>query len=168
MGDRYVDAIFERYKYARHMYGCLFEASQSGQTCFDPLFYHYGFPMDGIEDQFIFANAIKVAPIMQDYSETELLFPVFFPPGSWVNLDDFSVVRVNKTEGETIAITTKEEKIIKHLMPGAILAVQYNTSEQGQQERASSTDQLNYTDIHLIINKDDQHFAGGKLFLDGG
>ena len=47
------------------MYGCLFEASQNGRTCFDPLFYHFGFPMDDIEKSFIVGDAIKVSPVTE-------------------------------------------------------------------------------------------------------
>ena len=57
----------------------------------------------------------------------------------------------------------------QHLMPGAILPVQYNlTDDRKYKVRANSTDDLQYTDIHLIINPDKDRFAKGKLFLDGG
>ena len=59
------DAIVDRYQYLRHMYTCLFEASTSGRTCFDPLLFHY--PEDNevymnIEHTFLVGDALKVSP----------------------------------------------------------------------------------------------------------
>jgi alpha-glucosidase (family GH31 glycosyl hydrolase) len=59
------DAIIDRYQYLRHMYTCLFEASTSGRTCFDPLLFHY--PEDNevytnIEHTFLVGDALKVSP----------------------------------------------------------------------------------------------------------
>jgi len=35
------NAIHDRYQWLRHMYTCLFEAYDHGETCFDPLLFHY-------------------------------------------------------------------------------------------------------------------------------
>ena len=35
------NSIYDRYQYLRHMYTCLFEVSQWGGSCIDPLFYYY-------------------------------------------------------------------------------------------------------------------------------
>jgi alpha-glucosidase (family GH31 glycosyl hydrolase) len=35
------DSIYDRYSYLRHLYTCLFEVSQWGGSCFDPLFYYF-------------------------------------------------------------------------------------------------------------------------------
>lgn len=37
-------SLMERLRNSRQMYTCLFEAQNSGETCFDPLFFH--FPTD--------------------------------------------------------------------------------------------------------------------------
>lgn len=61
-------AITERYKFARFMYECLFEASQNGRTCFDPMFYHYPSLDDAytkIEHTFMVGDAIKVSPVLK-------------------------------------------------------------------------------------------------------
>ena len=103
------------------MYGCLFEASQNGQTCFDPLFYHYGFPMEDIESTFIVGDAIKVSPVLE---ELDYIGPinVFFPPGNWVDLEDYEVLTVDNPEGEIKEIVSEKNFLIrKHLMPGAIV-----------------------------------------------
>lgn len=34
-------SIYQRYSYIRQIYTCMFEVSQNGGTCFDPLFYKY-------------------------------------------------------------------------------------------------------------------------------
>lgn len=36
--------MHDRMQYLRLMYTCLFEASEFGGSCFDPIFFHY--PMD--------------------------------------------------------------------------------------------------------------------------
>jgi alpha-glucosidase (family GH31 glycosyl hydrolase) len=37
-------SLQERLRYSRQLYTCMFEAKDSGNTCFDPLFFH--FPTD--------------------------------------------------------------------------------------------------------------------------
>lgn len=59
--------MFDRYQYLRLLYTCLFEVSNNGGSCFSPLFYY--FPNDTnlyeeYESSFIFANTIKVTPIL--------------------------------------------------------------------------------------------------------
>ena len=90
------NSLYQRLQYSRQMYSCLFEAMQSGQTCFDPLLFHY--PDDDnvfeeIEHSFIFANAIKVSPVLLP-NVTE--FRSYFPAGNWVSINNHSdVVRVS-------------------------------------------------------------------------
>jgi alpha-glucosidase (family GH31 glycosyl hydrolase) len=55
------------------MYTCLFDSSQGGETCFDPLFFHY--PelediSDSLEHTFIAGNAFKVSPVLESTSTT--------------------------------------------------------------------------------------------------
>ena len=60
-------------QYLRFMYTCLFESSEFGGTCIDPLIFLY--PMDvnatnninktGVNDTFIFGGAVKVSPIVE-------------------------------------------------------------------------------------------------------
>jgi len=57
--------MLDRYQYLRQLYTCLFDMSNNGGSCFDPLFYH--FPNDtqlyqNYESSFMFAGAIKVTP----------------------------------------------------------------------------------------------------------
>lgn len=82
------------------MYTCLFEASQNGGTCIDPLFFHY--PNDeelykDYEESFIVAGAIKVSPILENL-EGFTNYSSYFPQGKWVSLVDNKEI-VNTTDG---------------------------------------------------------------------
>lgn len=60
-------SIRDRYHYLRHMYTCLYEVSQNGGSCIEPLFYH--FPQDDnlyddTTSTFMVNGAIKVSPIL--------------------------------------------------------------------------------------------------------
>ena len=69
------NALTQRLQFTRQLYSCLKEVSDDGGTCFDPLFFH--FPTEeetftNIEQSFIFANTMKVTPILtQKASEGE-------------------------------------------------------------------------------------------------
>lgn len=95
-------SISDRYMYAQFVYECLFAASQSGQTCFDPLLYHYpSLPhsYSDIEHTFIINDAIKVSPVLQSLvNETaeDQVIRVFFPYGKWVDLDSAEIVNITK------------------------------------------------------------------------
>jgi alpha-glucosidase (family GH31 glycosyl hydrolase) len=71
------------------MYTCLFEASDTGTSCFDPLLYHYPNIDDvylDIGHTFIVADAIKVSPVL---SVGISAFRSYFPNdknGTWVSL----------------------------------------------------------------------------------
>ena len=61
-------ALRDRLQYVRHVYTCMFEASVSGQTCFDPLLFHYP-DLDAVfentEHTFIVGDALKVSPVLE-------------------------------------------------------------------------------------------------------
>jgi len=96
-----VDAIFDRYQWIRHMYTCLFEASKSGTTCFDPLMFHY--PDDdnvfeNYEHTFLVGDALKISPKLEAGNDA---YMSYFPVGRWVSMQDFSdVVEVKDTDGQ--------------------------------------------------------------------
>lgn len=61
-------SVFDRYAYARFVYGCLFDVSINGGTCFDPLLFHY--PQleksyENIENTFMVNHVVKVSPILE-------------------------------------------------------------------------------------------------------
>ena len=96
-----IASIMDRYKYTRFVYGCLFEANQTGQTCFDPVFFHY--PDDTMtyndpEETFIVGNAILVVPVL-DFVGKDNKYQAYFPEGNWTDLDDFSTIEVRSMLG---------------------------------------------------------------------
>ena len=94
-----------KYQYLLHIYGCLFEASQTGQTCFDPLFYHFGYPLENIEDTFIVADSIKVSPALHWDSYSSGKITSFFPKGRWVSLSpDNNIINVEEPEGRNVTL----------------------------------------------------------------
>jgi alpha-glucosidase (family GH31 glycosyl hydrolase) len=77
----------------RHIYGCLFESSQSGQTCFDPLLFHFP-TVDEVfsqtENSFIVGDALLVCPVL-DAGLSK--YQSFFPNdknGTYVSLKNFA------------------------------------------------------------------------------
>jgi alpha-glucosidase (family GH31 glycosyl hydrolase) len=112
------DSIFDRYQYLRHLYTCLFEASQSGGSCFDPLFYYY--PEDdkafeNVEASFIVGGALKVSPVLQPNMAT---YESYFPAGAWVSLRDFSII--NNTVGQMVNLTAANTVQV-HLKEGSLI-----------------------------------------------
>ena len=76
------------------MYTCLFEASQEGGTCFDPLLLHYPdddnvFDPTKTENQFIVAHSIMVTPVLSA-NDGSTQMSAYFPEGTWVSLKDYS------------------------------------------------------------------------------
>ena len=161
-------SLHERYKFARFQYECLFASSESGKTCFDPVFYHYPnltMAYDDIESTFIVNDAIKVSPVLESIdmvANPNATFSVYFPPGKWVDMDTFEVVDVKNETGEMVNLKP-EVTVKKHLRPGHMVPVQYNATKY-----ANNTAQLAHTDINLFINRDEDRSAVGKLFLDKG
>ena len=88
--------MFDRYQYLRHMYTCLFEVSQWGGSCIDPLFFFY--PQDdnlytNVEKTFMVGGALKVSPILEaGVAATGGTFTSYFPEGKWVNMANFAEI----------------------------------------------------------------------------
>lgn len=166
----------ERYRYARFMYECLFDVTENGGTCYDPLLFH--FPdvpgaYDDLEHTFIVGNALKISPVLQPMANmTNGTFTSFFPKGNWVDMDTFEVINVTNILGANITLDS-QVTVKKHLRPGWIIPVQYNetcpvNSTNKTTDNANSTADLIYTGINLFVNRDQNGFAQGKLFLDQG
>ena len=161
-------SILDRYQYARFVYGCLFESSTLGRTCFDPLLFHYP-SLDGaykdIESTFIVGDCVKVSPVLEKLGDQKE-YKVFFPQGNWLDLDGYDVVKVTDPEGEMVTLES-QLTVKKHLKPGTIVPLQYNITD-GKKTYPTYIDQLEMTHINLIVNRDDQGYAEGKLFIDEG
>jgi alpha-glucosidase (family GH31 glycosyl hydrolase) len=81
------------------MYSCLKDATDSGGSCFDPLFFHYPTEEETftkIEDSFIFADTLKVSPILSQDDSNSSSMDSYFPKGRWINMNDYSDVIESK------------------------------------------------------------------------
>jgi len=126
--------VADRYRFLSFVYGCLFEASESGQTCFDPLFYHYrgalrgGQPFTDIEQNVIVGNAVKIAPALKFARDGQT--EAFFPKGRWVSLLDLADVRVvTAPEGEMLKLD-RTDYMPRHLMPGKMVPITDNSNDE--------------------------------------
>jgi len=120
-------SIWDRYKYTRFVYGCLFEASGSGQTCFDPLLFHY--PTDNmtytdIEHTFMVGDSILVAPVVESLASTTTKYEAYFPAGNWTDLDDFTTSEVKAGTTTKMSLTAKTTTVNKFLRQGRLIPVQ--------------------------------------------
>ena len=88
------------------MFTCLYESSISGQTCFDPLLFHY--PNDNnvsdsnqTEHSFIVGDALKVTPVLEaiDMASENPQIDSYFPNGRWVSMKNYSDIVDVKSEG---------------------------------------------------------------------
>lgn len=160
------NAIFDRLQYLRHLYTCLFEAHESGQTCFDPLLFHY--PEDDavfedIEHSFIVGDALKVSPKLTPGDEK---YQSYFPAGTWVSMKDFSQTVTPKagTVGEWLDLDAPTDTVNVHLRPGYMIPWQDNRDQKW--DRTSQL--LTEAPLSLVANPNENGHATGKLFLDGG
>lgn len=155
------------------MYTCLFDASQSGTTCVDPLQFHYPniadlFDPDYGDTSFIIANAIKISPILQPGVSA---FKSYFPNdnnGTWVSLTDLAdFIRLNPNQdGEwrlLKAPNNQRDVINMHLRPGYLIPFQNNTKRNSK-----TTKEMQAKGITLFANRDNMNHAWGKVFIDDG
>ena len=125
-----INAIKDRLQYSRLMYTCLFEASVSGETCFDPLMFHW--PEDeqtfvDPEHSIIVANAIKVTPVLVAGATT---VKSYFPAGTWFNMRDLSAAGRIDSLGEwkvLVAPNGDTDTVLAHLRTGTIIPFQNGT-----------------------------------------
>ena len=150
-------SLKDRLKYSRQLYTCLFEAQDHGETCFDPLLFH--FPRDdntfkNTEESFIFANSLKVSPVFEAGATT---IKTYFPSGDWVSMKDYSVLT---SAGEVKEVPVQNDVAISHLMPGAIV-----TKQEGD---FMTTSDLSANKFTMVANRDNLGHAQGTLYVDDG
>lgn len=113
-------------------------------------------------------DVIKVSPVLEPLGDDVKLFRSWFPPGKWLDLDSMTALDISDDVGELVEFDATQLTVKKHLKPGSILPVQYNVTRDHVKSLANSTDQLAYTGLNLIINRDDQGYAEGNLYIDDG
>lgn len=165
------NALINRYQYIRQIYSCLFEVSQEGGSCVDPLFYH--FPTDErlfdptqTENSFILAGALKVVPVLEPaVVDTTQMVRTYFPTGEWVNMNDYSDIRGNWINGtwQEVPAPVGNDNILTYLKPGSIVAFQPNSGAF-----TNTKEVMDLAELHLIANIDHHSWASGTLFMDKG
>lgn len=122
------------------------------------------FAPDKTEHSFIFANALKVTPVLDEETSDGDSIPSYFPKGTWVNMNDYTDIIVSeggKDGWKNLNISWNvTDKINTHLMPGAII-----TKQEGS---FFTTGNLNDVPLTFIANRDDNGAANMKLYLDDG
>ena len=122
-------ALHARLQFTRLLYTCLFEVSQDGGTCYDPLMFHYPhddtvFQSNNTESSFIFANAIKVTPVLTEGAQEVWSY---FPQeaGPWVSLNDLTKTVDSSKGGTWVKLPAPASQsnvtIPAHLKPGALI-----------------------------------------------
>ena len=93
----------------------------------------FHFPTDeetfsNIEHSFIFANALKITPILDYNTSTSDTVKSYFPKGSWVNMNNYSDIVVSEGGADgwkDLANDQSENSMINsHLMPGGMVIKQ--------------------------------------------
>ena len=95
--------MHDRMQYLRLLYTCMFQVSDSGGTCLDPVHFRYSVDpseyksqLPDVTTQYIVAGALLVSPIMNSTKSQN--FVAYFPKGQWVNMADWT--EVIKSNGE--------------------------------------------------------------------
>mmetsp|Transcript_21812 Transcript_21812/g.16165 ORF Transcript_21812/g.16165 Transcript_21812/m.16165 type:complete len:113 (+) Transcript_21812:2049-2387(+) len=112
--------MFDRLRYVRHMYTCMFEAHQWGGSCIDPLFYYYPDDEGAYEDMehtFIVGGALKVSPVL---AADVTSFDAYFPAGQWVDTHTFATFSMDEAGYTTLGGQTY---ISAFLRPGTMVAL---------------------------------------------
>lgn len=160
-----MSTMHDRMQYLRLMYTCLFETSDSGGTCLDPLQFRYPIPdaawtsasLPDFTNSYLFAGSLLVSPIM-NATAGATTFQAYFPKGSWVNMANFSDVVQGNDAMTTLNV---QDTVNAHLAPGTMIPYQNNSART----MLTTVDVLEKP-ISLIANRDTNGQAGGSLFLD--
>lgn len=116
--------MHDRMQYLRLLYTCLFQASDSGTSCLDPIQFRYQVPdrfwtgdRPGFTSQYLVAGSILVSPIVQALNGATT-YQAYFPAGPWVNLADWSEVISGADDYDNLKVRAT---VNAHLAPGAFI-----------------------------------------------
>ena len=121
--------MHDRMQYLRLMYTCMFETSDSGGTCLDPIQFRYTVPaaqwtpaapntQPVFTNSYMFAGSLLVSPVMSQLPAGTTDFKAYFPQGSWVNMNDWSDIVQGKDDVVTLKV---RDTVNVHLAPGAVI-----------------------------------------------
>jgi alpha-glucosidase (family GH31 glycosyl hydrolase) len=122
--------MHDRMQYLRLMYTCLFQASDSGNSCLSPLQFRFPVPTSQWTagsvhtNSYLFAGSLLVSPIVND-TKGAATFKAYIPAanGSWVNMADWTEV-VSGTND--VADLKVRDTVNVHIAPGSIIPFQNN------------------------------------------
>lgn len=165
------NALTNRLQYVRHIYTCLFEASDEGTSCVDPLFFHfpddkYTFDPMNTENSFILGHALKVVPVVEAKAGTGTqTVRTYFPAGQWVNMQTYEI-KGSPTTGlwaEVNAPEAADETILTYLREGWMVPFQ---PQDDTTPYMTTQDVLNKAGLNLVANPNPDGWAQGRLFMD--
>jgi hypothetical protein len=87
------------------------------------MFFHYPYDDElykDYESSFMFANAIKVSPILESMPEDQKEYTTYFPKGKWVSLTNLTEI-VDCSEGGQYVKLTVKELVQNHLREGKLI-----------------------------------------------
>lgn len=118
-----IAAIQDRLQYIRHLYTCLFETSQDGGTCFDPLLLHYPtddnvFDSTKTENSFIVGCALMITPVLDAVAAGTTQMSAYFPTGKWVSMKNYATIITGANNEQMIDIPFAADTVNVWLRPG--------------------------------------------------
>jgi len=165
-------ALLTRLTYVRHIYTCLFAASQEGGSCVEPLLFHfpddlYTFDPSNTENSFMLGDALKVAPVLQSKADarSDQMFRTYFPIGNWVDMSNYATIYGNQQRGQWLEIKAPEgetETIKTFLREGWMIPHQ----PQPTGAPFLTTSAIKGAPLDLVANPDPAGWAQGKIFMD--
>ena len=165
VADAARNAILMRYRLLPYLYSLTYEAHYLGSPIARPLFFLH--PADkkavGVDRQFYLGTALMVAPVVEEGGRS---VDVYFPSGSWWNLENFTHV-VTTENGTELEVDAPLGHIPVYVRGGCIVPMQ-----QGRM----TLREVRTTPLSLVIVFDhkearavgDVRVSSGFLYIDDG
>uniref|UniRef100_UPI00398E93A5 lysosomal alpha-glucosidase n=1 Tax=Pristiophorus japonicus TaxID=55135 RepID=UPI00398E93A5 len=148
-------ALYMRYMLLPFLYTLFHKAHSAGEMVVRPL--SFEFPQDlntpSIDRQFMWGEALLITPVLEPKT---VEVSGYFPPTTWYNLHDGSVIH---SKGQYILLQAPLDTINVHVRGGCILPIQ---------EPNTTTAASRGNPFGLIVALSDQGIARGELFWDDG
>ena len=162
VADAARNAIRLRYRLLPYLYSLTHEAHLRGSPIARPLFFLH--PADakavGVDRQFYLGTAVMVSPVVEEGGRN---VSVYFPCGSWWNVEDFTHV-VTTENGTEVEIDAPLGHIPVHVRGGSILPMQ----QGGMTVREARTTPLSLLVVFAHEEASGVGVSSGSLYLDDG
>jgi len=148
--DAYRKGVELKYNLMPYVYAQAKHSSENGLPMVRALFIEYpGDPGSWlIEDQYLFGSDILVAPLFEDNTTSR---NVYLPPGTWIDYQTGE-----SYEGGWHYIKSGEIPVVMLVKDGAVIP---------HVETAQSTQDIDWSEIELVVYTDDADRVMGKLCL---